>query len=166
MSDEKVRRLMEQPEFGRWPITVELPVAWGEMDASGHVNNAVYLRWFESARIAYFDRLGLLARMDSERVGPMLARATIDYRRQVRYPDTVKVSCTVLRVGTSSFVMRYRLTCGAHGAEVAAEGESVVVIVDLRTGQKLLVNEGLRAQISALEATGQPPPSVPVPAGE
>ena len=43
--------------LGSWPVSVELPVQWGEMDDFGHVNNAVFLRWFESARIAYFQHL-------------------------------------------------------------------------------------------------------------
>ena len=46
--------------LGRWPVTLEIPVQWGEMDAFGHVNNVVYLRWFESVRIAYFERCGVL----------------------------------------------------------------------------------------------------------
>ena len=45
--------------LGRWPVAVDLPVQWGDMDAFQHVNNTVYLRWFETARIAYFERTGL-----------------------------------------------------------------------------------------------------------
>ncbi len=41
---------MTSGALGKWPVTVELPVQWGDMDAFGHVNNAVYLRWFESRR--------------------------------------------------------------------------------------------------------------------
>ena len=46
--------------LSRWPVTIELPVQWGELDSFGHVNNVVFLRWFESARIAYFERCGVL----------------------------------------------------------------------------------------------------------
>jgi acyl-CoA thioester hydrolase len=147
----------QQTEFGRWPISIDIPVAWGDMDSLGHVNNAVYLRWFESARITYLSRAGLLDRLETDRVGPILARASVDFRKPIRYPDTVKVGCTVLRVGTSSFVMRNRITCAAHGAEIAAEGETVVVMMDYRTGQKLQIDATLRARIAALEAQGSPP---------
>src|SRR5687767_1167703 len=54
-------------------VTVEIPVQWGDMDAFGHVNNTVYFRWFESARIAYFEKIGLNERMRRDRKGPILA---------------------------------------------------------------------------------------------
>jgi acyl-CoA thioester hydrolase len=40
-----------------YPVVIEIPIAWGEMDAFQHVNNIFYFRYFESARIAYFGRL-------------------------------------------------------------------------------------------------------------
>jgi acyl-CoA thioester hydrolase len=155
---------MEQVELGRWPLTLDIPVAWGDMDAFGHVNNAVYLRWFESVRISYFEKTGVLERMDAEKIGPIVARTSVDYRKPVRYPDTVKVSATVLRVGTTSFVMRFRVLSTALGGELTAEGETVVVMMDYKTGQKLVVNPALRTRILALEATGTPPPQGAPPA--
>jgi acyl-CoA thioester hydrolase len=74
-----------------FPVSLTIPVAWGDMDAFGHVNNTVYLRWLESARIDYFKKVGLLDRMARDRVGPILARTEIDYRRPVTWPDTVHV---------------------------------------------------------------------------
>jgi len=148
---------MEPPELGRWPLTIDLPVAWGDMDAFGHVNNTVYLRWFESVRIAYFERAGVLERMEAEKVGPIVARTSVDYRKPLRYPDQLKVSCTVLRIATTSFVMRSRVVSAALNGEVAAEGETVVVMMDYRTGAKLVLPPALRGRILALEATGNPP---------
>lgn len=156
---------MAEPELGRWPVTIELPVAWGEMDAFGHVNNTVYLRWFETARIAYFERTGLLERMEAERVGPIVARVSVDYRKPLRYPDQLRVACTVLRMASTSFVMRQRVVSAALGGEVAAEGETVVVMMDYKTGAKLMLPQNLRAHILALEATGTAPaPESPPPA--
>ncbi len=155
---------MEPTELGRWPLTLEIPVAWGDMDAFGHANNAVYLRWFESARILYFERTGVLERMEAERVGPIVARTSVDYRKPVRYPDTLKVSATVLRIGTTSFVMRFRVVSTALNGELAAEGETVVVMMDYRTGAKLMINPALRSRVVAFEATGAPPPPSAPPA--
>src|SRR5688572_8889519 len=104
------------------PVRVVIPVAWGEMDAFAHVNNTAYLRWFESARIVLFERTGLIERMAAERIGPILARATLDYRRPVVYPDTVTVACWVARVGHTSAVLGYRITSEQQGGAVVAEG--------------------------------------------
>ena len=139
--------------FGRYPVTVNLPVQWGDMDSFAHVNNVLYLRWFESARIAYFRAAGVLARMESERIGPILARGTIDYRIALGFPDQVRVSATALKLGNTSFTMGLRMTSERHGEAVVAEGENVIVMVDYRSQQKISLWDGLRRGIEALEAT-------------
>ena len=72
-----------QDGFGRWPVRRELPVQWGDMDAFAHVNNTVYLRWFETVRIAYFEELdvprtpqdrGWLWLLDDRYAQPAVAR--------------------------------------------------------------------------------------------
>ena len=141
---------MTEAALGRWPVSLEVPVAWGDMDAFDHVNNTVFLRWFESARIAYFGELGFLDRMESDGVGPILARATCDYRLALRYPDRVRVEATVTRLGTSSFVMGYRAFSAEHDA-LAAEGEGVIVLLDYGSGQKAPLDDDLRRAIEALE---------------
>jgi acyl-CoA thioester hydrolase len=136
--------------LGRWPVAIELPVQWGDMDSFGHVNNVAYLRWFESARIRYFERAGLLERMRDERVGPILARSTIDYRIALEYPDQVRVEATALKLGNTSLTLGIRLSSRQRGA-VAAEGENVIVLVDYKTGAKVPLWDELRARIAALE---------------
>jgi acyl-CoA thioester hydrolase len=142
----------------RWPVTVELPVQWGDMDSFAHVNNVVYLRWFESARIAYFERAGILERMATERVGPILARQTIDYRLPLQYPDTLRVATTVIKLGKTSFTMGLRMRSRAQGRAIAAEGESVVVMMDYRAGRKVQLWEELRRRIGELEASAPETP--------
>lgn len=136
--------------LGRYPVSITIPVAWGEMDAFQHVNNVVYARWLESGRIAYFDRLGLLERMRAEGVGPILARIGIEYRRPVTFPDTVQVETTVKRIGNSSFTMASRIRSDVQGVEVAAD-EEVIVLFDYRAAKPTPVDERLRAAIAALE---------------
>jgi acyl-CoA thioester hydrolase len=134
--------------MNRWPVSLELPVQWGDMDAFQHVNNDAYLRWFESARISYFEAAGVMDGMPS--VGPILARQTIDYRLPLTYPDRLRASATVLRLGTTSFTMGLRLSSLKHG-KVAAEGEAVIVMLDYRSGHKISLPESLRARLGKLE---------------
>ncbi|MBL8956764.1 MAG: acyl-CoA thioesterase [Myxococcaceae bacterium] len=112
------------------------------MDAFQHVNNTVYLRWFESARIAYFAKLGLP-------MTPILARATCDYRKAVKFPDTITVRGRVTKVGTTSFTMRYEVQSEKLG--LAAEGEGIVVLYDYTTSSKQPIDDALRSRIAALE---------------
>ncbi len=136
--------------LGRYPVSVSIPVAWGEMDAFQHVNNVAYARWLETGRIAYFDRIGLLDRMRREGVGPILARLTVEYRRPVTFPDTVRVEVSVTRIGKTSLTLAYRVWSKSQEVEVAA-GEDVIVVMDYRTGRKAPVDDSLRAAIESLE---------------
>lgn len=136
--------------LGQFPVRLTLPVQWGEMDAFHHVNNVHYLRWFESARIAYFSALGIAIELDgTPKLRPILARSTIDYRAPVTFPDTVTVEATTKSFGTTSFVMGYRLS-SATQQRVVAEGDSVIVLLD-GAGQKTPLTDELKARIEALE---------------
>src|SRR5512141_997748 len=96
------------PGRGRYPVTVTVPVAWGEMDAFEHVNNVAYARWVETARVAYFTRLGLMCPLRVDGIGPILGRLAIDYVRPLTYPDTVRIEATVTRIGKTSLTLAYR----------------------------------------------------------
>ncbi len=134
----------------RAAVSVTIPVAWGEMDAFEHVNNVVYARWIESARVAYFARLGLMDRKRKDGIGPILGHVSIDYRRPVAYPDTVRVDANVRSIGRTSFTMEYRIWSADQRAEVAT-GEDVIVLFDYRNARATAVDDALRAAIAELE---------------
>lgn len=136
--------------LGSFPVKLEHRVAWGEMDPFGHVNNANYLRWFESARIAYFEKIGVsVGTKDSSPWVPILARATIDFRKPVTYPDTLTLEATVTKFGNTSFTMAYRAVSPSLG--LAAEGEAIVVVLD-SSGQKMSLPEELKRAVERLES--------------
>ncbi|HEY2030852.1 MAG TPA: acyl-CoA thioesterase [Myxococcales bacterium] len=132
-----------------YPVTIELPVQWGDMDSFGHVNNVMYLRWFESARIAYFERTGMMKTMP--KVGPIMARQSIDYRMPLHYPDTVSVSCRVSSVGRTSFQLHLEMRSAANGGAVAAESDNVIVMLDYEKQTKTLVSDELRKTMEELQ---------------
>jgi acyl-CoA thioester hydrolase len=146
---------MTEHGLGQYPVSIVFPVAWGEMDAFQHVNNVSYVRWAESGRVAYFERLRIMERQREEGVGPILAKLSIDYRRPVTYPDTVRVETTVKRIGNTSFVMASRIRTDT-AAEPVATTEEIIVLFDYRAGKPTAVDERLRAAIHAVEA-GQAP---------
>ena len=74
-----------------FPVVVELPVVWGEMDARQHVNNAVYFRYFESGRTVYFERLGVWKMIGDTGIGVILAAINCRFRIPLTFPDTISV---------------------------------------------------------------------------
>lgn len=130
-----------------FPVTVEIPVAWGDMDALGHVNNTVYFRYFETARMKCFAELGLGAIEQSDGVGAILHSASCRFRIPLTHPDTVIVGVQIGEVGDDRFVMRYRAVSHQHGA-VAADGESLVVTFDYAAGTKARVPDHVAARLT------------------
>lgn len=139
--------------LGRYPVSVTIPVAWGEMDAFHHVNNVVYARWLETARMQYLERIGFDRQTGDDGKGPILARTVIDYRLPINYPDRVRVDVTVTRIGNSSFTMGLRVFSEAQQA-VAATGEQVMVVYDYGAGKTAPVGDALRAAIERVERGG------------
>jgi acyl-CoA thioester hydrolase len=133
-----------------FPIVIAWPVQWGDMDAFGHVNNTIYLRWFETARIVYGERIGLSEMMAREEIGPILASISCDYRRPITYPDTVHIGARISRIGRSSLTMDHRLLSESAGA-IAAEGTSTLVVFDYKAQKSHPVPDPIRRAIAALE---------------
>jgi acyl-CoA thioester hydrolase len=136
--------------LAQFPVVVSIPVQWGDQDAFGHVNNTIYLRWFESARIAYFERMGIMELHETENVGPILASAACEYRRQVRYPDTVLVGARVTRIGRSSFGMDHAAASEAQSL-IVAEANTTLVVYDYHKEKSHPISEALRRAIAAIE---------------
>lgn len=136
-------------ELDNWPVVVEMPVQWGELDAYGHVNNTVFFRWFESARIAFLDRCGLLETMDRDRIGAILHSTSCRFRRPVFFPDTVLVGGIAAAVGQDRFTMRYRVV-SLHQDAVAADGEGVIVSYDYTKRDKVMLPEAVRRTLAGL----------------
>jgi acyl-CoA thioester hydrolase len=132
-----------------FPIIIDVPVAWGEMDAFGHVNNIVYFRYFESARIAYLEAIGF--RGDDGAAGPILASTHCRFRLPLEYPDTVRVGARTVDIGDDRFTMEYRVVSSRHGA-IAAEGGGVVVAYDYRLGAKTSIPAAVRTRMDEVAA--------------
>ncbi len=124
-------------------------VEWGQMDAFGHVNNTVYFKYIESGRIAYFEEVGFTVDLSEATVGPILAKATCQFLKSVKYPDILMVGTKVTSVGNSSFVMETGIFSEKLG--LVAIGEAVVVCVDYKSGTKTPVPDALRDAFRELD---------------
>jgi len=133
------------------PVTIEIPLAWGEMDALGHVNNVVYFRYLESSRVAYIDRLnwgrGTLA---AEGVGFILQSVQARFRRPLVYPDTVRVTARLAELESDRFTLEHEVISTALG-DVAALGRGTIVTYDYGKQSKAPMPDRLRQAILTLE---------------
>ena len=137
-------------ELKDYPLVIRWPVQWGDQDAFQHVNNTIYFRWFETARIAYLERAGLSALMERVQIGPILAAMNCQYRRPVTYPDTIQIGARVTRLGRTSLGMTHHIYSEALGT-IAAEGESTLVVYDYQQKKPRPIPDDIRAAIERLE---------------
>lgn len=135
----------------RYPVQCENEVAWGEQDALGHVNNTVYFRYFENARIRHFLAMGMpMPQPGNQAEGPILASTRCDFLRPLTYPDRVRTEIGVSRIGTSSFTHLYRIYSISQQTWVA-RGESVTVYYDYVKGTSTPLPTELRRSLLVLE---------------
>jgi acyl-CoA thioester hydrolase len=131
-------------------VVMNIPVAWGEMDSMGHVNNIIYFRYFESVRIEYFNRLNMMGYQQEIGIGPILASTECRFKMPLHYPDTVIVGTKILSMEEDRFVMGYEVFSTKH-KRIAADGEGVIVAYDYHNNKKVPIPEALRIKIMELE---------------
>src|SRR5271155_1637530 len=109
-----------------YPVIVVQAVAWGEMDAYQHVNNVVYFRYFENARLAYVQAVGWPEFEQATGIGPILAATQARFRRALTYPDTIAIG-TRLHGFTEDRVQIAHRIVSQRLADVATEGQGTIV---------------------------------------
>lgn len=137
--------------FEACQVVIDTPVAWGEMDAFGHVNNTVYFRYFESARIAYFDRVSINESMAETGLGPILASTQCQFKAPLKYPDNIQIATRVTDLAEDRFTMLYYVKSMNTG-RVVAQGEGLIVFYDYNNNCKHALPEHIKVQIIALDA--------------
>ncbi|QKG93369.1 acyl-CoA thioesterase [Halorubrum sp. SS5] len=126
------------------PYTVDIEVRFRDIDALGHVNNAVYATYIEQARTRYFrDVLDI----DISQSSNVLASLSIDFRRPIELPDeNVTVTVELADLGRSSATMTHEIRVGDA---VAAEAEATVVALDPETGEPAPIPEEHRTKMES-----------------
>jgi len=121
-----------------------IAIRWGDMDAMGHVNNTVYFRFMEQARIGWFD--ALVPRGEAwKSTGIVIANASCNFKRPINYPGTVEVRLSVGPPGGSSVPTYYELRMQD---QLHADGEATVVFIDMEKQKPVRIPERIRSLLS------------------
>jgi len=118
-----------------------IPIRWGDMDAMGHVNNTVYFRYMEQARIGWFDALVPAAEAWQD-TGIVIASASCNFKRALNYPGTVEVRLSIEPPGGSSVGTFYELKMDDT---LYADGAAVVVFIGMQSQKPIRIPERIRA---------------------
>lgn len=140
-----------KPIEKEYPVILTQAVNWGDMDAFNHVNNTVFFRYFEDARIAYFEKIGLLEHMNRSNIGPILANAQCNFRLPLEFPDCIHIGTRANILSPKKLNMEFVVFSEKQNALVA-EGEGLVVYYDYANGNSCEIPATLVAAIKDLEA--------------
>jgi acyl-CoA thioester hydrolase len=127
--------------------TDRMAMRWGEMDALGHMNNVSYFRYFEQARISWFDDLRIEYQPGSE--GPILGSISCRFLKPAVYPVEFEVTTYVGRPGRSSFSMWHELYRAGEPRERYADCEAGMVWIDIAEGRSRPLPEWVRKILQA-----------------
>ncbi len=145
MNQEVITHLKE------FPIKNTISVQWGEMDAFQHVNSAVYIKWAETARVAYFAGIkDELLDLKGKKIGPILANIQCKYIFPVTFPDTVIIGTHISAFKEDRFKMDHLIVSEKHHRVVAAL-ESWIVTYDYRSLSKVNLPDHMEEIINAYE---------------
>lgn len=131
---------MLEPD-GRALHQVDFPVRWGDMDALGHINNIVYFRYFEIARLQWFEKSGGTLGAGSKD-GMVIVDNHAQYLKPVVYPATVTIRMGGHSPGNSSFISTYTLSIGES---LYTTGSAKVVWINALEGKSMPLPESIRA---------------------
>lgn len=156
----------------KYPVVEKLQTRYGDLDPYGHVNNAVYLGFFDSVRVAYLkvisESLGLGPLEDGDLPGVryVIAEATVRYKAPIYLEDHLYGAASVRTVGDRSFILDYELRIGESFDEgrTVAEGTSAQVFYDLETKSIRRRPEWFLSGVAAVE--GRPEGSFASPKAE
>jgi len=140
---------MERKQFDIW---MPVEVRWADMDAMGHVNNAAYFLYFESARVRFYDSLEVGAWYERDRQGFALVTTTCNFRHEVRYPATLDVGTRVTKLSRRS--LHFEQAMFFHDTDsLVADGTSVLVWLDYEQHKAVEFPPPLRARLEEHAAT-------------
>ena len=138
----------ELPEDKKLTHEMIIPIRWGDMDAMGHVNNTVYFRYLEQARISWFDEIACTPNPEGE--GPVIVNAHCSFIKQLKYPGEIEVTTLVGPPGRSSFEMYHEIRlvdADGRAAALHSEGGAKVVWVNFPAEKSAPLPDDLRRRL-------------------
>ena len=131
-------------------FSVDIKIEWGDMDALQHVNNIEYFKYFQMARIAYFEKLDSYDLLGDKRISVTLAATQCKFIYPLAFPDQITVGIRVESMALQHFIMKYAVISQKHN-RLAALGDGKIVMFDYISNIKADIPEDIRSAIIDLE---------------
>lgn len=137
---------IELPAKKKQVFETVMPIRWGDMDAMGHVNNTVYFRYLETARIDWFTALGVEPSPMGQ--GPVIVNAFCNFHRQLEYPGDIRVTVYASDPARTTFETWATIERLDQPGEVFASGGATTIWVDFPQQKAINLPDWLRQLVT------------------
>ena len=137
-----------------YPISVEQPVVWGELDPNGHVNNIWYFRYVENARIALYQRIGKYGHESTDGITIVVGSTSCRFKASLGFGDIVITGVRITAIEEDRFSTVYRIIRKADEV-IVAEAEATLVCYDMKSRTKAAIPGKLRTELEAVCQGGE-----------
>ena len=138
--------------LSEFSFIIQVNVEWGDMDALQHVNNVEYFKYFQKARIAYFEKNSSEDLFVESRISTILASTQCKFIYPLKYPDTISIGARVDLMADQYFTMKYAVISDKN-QKLVAVGSAKVVMFDYNKNMKASVPQEVKKRILNLEKT-------------
>ena len=135
-----------------YKFNTPIAIRFSDIDAVGHVNNAIYLTYFEVGRFGYWKDV---AQWNLKEHGVIVGRSEVNYLKPIMLDDKVACYVRVTRIGNSSFdVMHMLVRTTEHGEEICTTGKTVCISYDYTANKSVSIPKAMRQRMIDFDEPG------------
>lgn len=124
---------------------ITLRIDWSETDSFGHVNNVMFMKYAQAARLNYVESIGLMKLHRTQKIGFMVAEVNCQFKKELHFPGYVTITTKVAYIKNTSFSLEHTITNSDD--EIVAIAKDVLVVFDFNKNEKCLIPEEIKAKM-------------------
>ncbi len=126
---------------------ITLRIDWSEIDSFGHVNNVMFMKYVQAARLNFVDSIGLMKLHRTEKIGFMVAETNCQFKKELHFPGYVTVNTKIAFIKNTSFSLEHTITNSDE--EIVAIAKDVLVVFDFTKNEKCLIPDSIKANMES-----------------
>ena len=127
---------------------ITLRIDWSELDVFGHVNNVMFTKYAQAARLNYVEAIGLMELYRTSRIGFMVAETNCQFKKELLFPGNIHIQTTTEFVKNTSLALIHTMTNDER--DVVAVAKDVLVVFDFNKKEKCLIPDGIKLKMQAI----------------
>ena len=124
---------------------ITLRIDWSELDVFGHINNVMFNKYAQTARLNYVDTIGLMELHKTKNIGFMVAETNCQFKKELLFPGNINIQTKINFVKNTSFALEHTMT--NDNGELVAIAKDVLVVFDFIKKEKCLIPEEIKDKI-------------------